>query len=175
MCNRYIAYIKEHGIIQFLNIYARLKDRTNDLFLWGDEIEGQLLYFPSHAPTVKVILGAYDVIEAVERLQSVLDESERNAFFLPEYGRHMVEATPRRPYGSFTSDLSQVEVNMRKRRELIERVLVDEEKYLTLTIFPLLGVGNFTQRPFSVYACGFMCSVMGIGCGWVDTIGKQRK
>ncbi len=43
------------------------------------------------------------------------DESDQNAHFLPEYGRFMVEATPARPYGSYTTDLAQVEVNMRTR------------------------------------------------------------
>ncbi len=148
---QYIAYIKEHGIQQFLHIWRNLKSRSADLFLWGDEIEGQLLYFPSHAPTVKVVLSGYDVIEAAERLQHGLEEQQRNANFLPEYGRHMVEATPRRPYGSYAEDLVQVERNMRIRRELIERVLADEERYLTLAVFPLLGVGEFTHRPFPVF------------------------
>ena len=79
------------------------------------------------------------------------DEGQRNANFLPEYGRHMVEATPRRPYGSYSTDLVQVERNMNIRRELIEQVLAEEERYLTLAIFPLLGVGQFTHRPFSVF------------------------
>ena len=63
----------------------------------------------------------------------------------------MVEATPRRPYGSYSTDLVQVERNMNIRRELIEQVLAEEERYLTLAIFPLLGVGQFTHRPFSVF------------------------
>jgi hypothetical protein len=31
-------YIREHGIEQFLHIYHRLKDRTGDRLLWGDEV-----------------------------------------------------------------------------------------------------------------------------------------
>jgi hypothetical protein len=35
---QYHSYIKEHGILQFLHIYQRMKDRANDSFLWGDEV-----------------------------------------------------------------------------------------------------------------------------------------
>ena len=31
-------YIKEHGILQFLAIWKKLKDRANDILLWGDEV-----------------------------------------------------------------------------------------------------------------------------------------
>jgi glutamate--cysteine ligase catalytic subunit len=34
----YIPYVKEHGIQQFLHIYNAYKDRSNDLFFWGDEV-----------------------------------------------------------------------------------------------------------------------------------------
>lgn len=31
-------YVREHGIEQFLKIWHRLKDRTGDVLLWGDEV-----------------------------------------------------------------------------------------------------------------------------------------
>lgn len=31
-------YIRAHGIIQFLEIYRRAKDRCNDSLKWGDEV-----------------------------------------------------------------------------------------------------------------------------------------
>jgi glutamate--cysteine ligase catalytic subunit len=31
-------YVREHGIEQFLKIYHKLKDRTGDVLLWGDEV-----------------------------------------------------------------------------------------------------------------------------------------
>lgn len=31
-------YVREHGIDQFLKIWHRLKDRTGDVLLWGDEV-----------------------------------------------------------------------------------------------------------------------------------------
>jgi glutamate--cysteine ligase catalytic subunit len=35
---KHLTYIKEHGIIQFLNIYKKFKDRQDNLLLWGDEV-----------------------------------------------------------------------------------------------------------------------------------------
>lgn len=31
-------YVRKHGIEQFLKIWHRLKDRTGDVLLWGDEV-----------------------------------------------------------------------------------------------------------------------------------------
>lgn len=30
--------VREHGIQQFINTYNRIKDRTNDVLKWGDEV-----------------------------------------------------------------------------------------------------------------------------------------
>jgi len=34
----YIDHVKKHGIIQFLNIYKRMKNRPEDILKWGDEV-----------------------------------------------------------------------------------------------------------------------------------------
>ena len=31
-------HVRKHGIIQFLNLYEKLKDRENDGLKWGDEV-----------------------------------------------------------------------------------------------------------------------------------------
>jgi glutamate--cysteine ligase catalytic subunit len=58
----------------------------------------------------------------------------------------MVEATPARPYGGFTAELRDVQRNMRLRRELIEMFLNESkgEYFLTIPIYPMLGVGNYS-------------------------------
>lgn len=35
-------YVRKHGIEQFLKIWHRLKDRTGDVLLWGDEVRFSL-------------------------------------------------------------------------------------------------------------------------------------
>lgn len=31
-------HVRKHGIIQFINLYRRLKDRQGDVLKWGDEV-----------------------------------------------------------------------------------------------------------------------------------------
>lgn len=69
---QYIPFVKQHGIDQFLHIYNAQKSRADDSFLWGDEIEGMLVLLPHQGGNAQLILCGYDVIEAVERLQSGL-------------------------------------------------------------------------------------------------------
>jgi len=35
---KYADHVRNHGITQFLHIWDRLKDRTGDELLWGDEV-----------------------------------------------------------------------------------------------------------------------------------------
>ena len=35
---KHADYVRKHGIIQFLHIYHRLKNRQNDILKWGDEV-----------------------------------------------------------------------------------------------------------------------------------------
>ena len=35
---KYAEHVQKHGIQQFINVYHKLKDRTNDGLKWGDEV-----------------------------------------------------------------------------------------------------------------------------------------
>jgi glutamate--cysteine ligase catalytic subunit len=35
---KYVQFIREHGIEQFIHIYNKVKDRRNDCLKWGDEV-----------------------------------------------------------------------------------------------------------------------------------------
>ena len=35
---KYADHIRKHGIIQFLNIYHKVKERQKDVLKWGDEV-----------------------------------------------------------------------------------------------------------------------------------------
>lgn len=35
---KYADHVREHGIIQFINIYHRLKERHNDSLKFGEEV-----------------------------------------------------------------------------------------------------------------------------------------
>ena len=35
----HLRYVRQHGVLQFINKYNEVKDIRNDQLLWGDEIE----------------------------------------------------------------------------------------------------------------------------------------
>jgi len=35
---KHAQHVREHGILQFINQYNKLKDRSNDCLRWGDEV-----------------------------------------------------------------------------------------------------------------------------------------
>jgi glutamate--cysteine ligase catalytic subunit len=37
-----LRYVREHGVVQFINIFNRSKGRANDPFLWGDEVSARI-------------------------------------------------------------------------------------------------------------------------------------
>ncbi|KII73703.1 Glutamate--cysteine ligase catalytic subunit [Thelohanellus kitauei] len=47
-------FVKEHGIIQFINIYNSLKDRKNDLLKYGDEVSLALFSYAYSAFTCSI-------------------------------------------------------------------------------------------------------------------------
>ncbi|KAG8864529.1 hypothetical protein FRB96_005032 [Tulasnella sp. 330] len=69
--------------------------------------------------------------------------------FHPEYGRYMIESTPGSPYTGSLPDLLSVEANMRYRRTLARQHMQPNQRLMTITSFPRLGVqGVFTEPYF---------------------------
>lgn len=153
-------YIKEHGIIQFLNVYNKFKDRVDEEFLWGDEIE--MLILRQNPDTKKVYLSQRGD-NLINSLHTTLSNPIAkgltkyvSAIYHHEYANYMIEATPGVPYGDYTSDLRLVQLNMSLRRYLILLHLQPDEIIVTSPIFPLLGVKNIpdytcTEVPEMLY------------------------
>lgn len=158
----YLDYVRLHGVLQFIEIYKRVKDRKNDILLWGDEVEFHLVRFQpadsssssggsssSSADTGKrayISLRAPEVLATLEAQETALG-SDSVASWKPEYGSWMVESTPRYPYGGYTSDLRRVESHMIERRNRLRAVLQPGEHAVTMVAFPTFGVGSFTLPP----------------------------
>ncbi|GFR19188.1 glutamate--cysteine ligase catalytic subunit [Trichonephila clavata] len=143
---KYADHVRRHGIVQFIKLYHRLKDRQNDCLKWGDEIEYMIIKLDHANQTARVCLKA-------EKLLPVLQEKEKenldgvNALWRPEFGAYMIEGTPGKPYGALSSCFNVVEANMRARRFEVEELLESDESLLCLTSFPRLGCPDFTFPP----------------------------
>jgi len=146
---KYHAHVKKHGIIQFLNIYRKMKTRTNDTFLWGDEVEAVMMTVDHEKKTAKLCLRGSQILAQLQKATDLLKDRDTpiqmNSNFLPEYGCFMVEATPSRPYGGYTSDLRLVEANMALRRSLMETLLQPNERLMTFSNIPNMGTEDFVD------------------------------
>ena len=145
-----IAYVREHGVTQFLNVYNKVKTVTNEDLLWGDELEYGVLCLDSNAGTVKISLRGAEILQDLISKETKLshpDARYERCHWVPEYGSWMIEATPEVPYAGFAADLLRVEQNMKVRRARLLNALKPNEICPTVPCFPLLGVGTFTEPP----------------------------
>ncbi|XP_067014302.2 glutamate--cysteine ligase isoform X2 [Anabrus simplex] len=137
-------HVREHGIIQFINLYRRLKDRQGDVLKWGDEVEYILVKFDDEKKTARVCLRASEILESLQE-KELKDPDGVKSLWRPEYGAYMIEGTPGKPYGGLLAHFNIVEANMRYRREEAEKLLKSGEELMTLTSFPRLGCPHFTD------------------------------
>jgi glutamate--cysteine ligase catalytic subunit len=60
-------YIRKHGILQFLAIYEKTKNRSNDCLKFGDEIEYVLLSLDDKEKKAKLSMRAAEILEVLMR------------------------------------------------------------------------------------------------------------
>ncbi|GIY57581.1 glutamate--cysteine ligase catalytic subunit [Caerostris darwini] len=143
---KYAGHVRKHGIIQFINLYHRLKDRQNDCLKWGDEIEYMIIKFNHENKTAKVCLKAESVLHTLQEKEKE-NQGNVKALWRPEFSAYMIEGTPGKPYGALLSCFNVVEANMKARREEAVELLESNESLLCLTSFPRLGCLGFSD-PF---------------------------
>jgi len=147
-CKRLSAYIKAHGITQFLNLYNLNKDHRNHILYWGDEMEYHMVYLDPTARKPKIYLEATDVLRDLCAAEEAVGGGSQD--WHPEYGAWMVESTPNEPYGENTRDLLIVEAALaiRRRKLAVFLQMVDPNlAAVSLPVFPLLGVGSDYMYP----------------------------
>uniref|UniRef100_A0A3P9B826 Glutamate--cysteine ligase n=1 Tax=Maylandia zebra TaxID=106582 RepID=A0A3P9B826_9CICH len=144
---KYADHIRKHGIIQFLNIYNKLKDRQKDVLKWGDEVEYMLVEFDDKDEKVHLVLNGGDVLATLQDQGENINPNHPT-LWRPEYGSYMIEGTPGQPYGGTMSEFNTVEGNMRKRRREASSVLNPRETLCTVTAFPRLGCPGFTKPEY---------------------------
>uniref|UniRef100_A0A8C2E8T5 Glutamate--cysteine ligase n=1 Tax=Cyprinus carpio TaxID=7962 RepID=A0A8C2E8T5_CYPCA len=145
--NKHADHVRKHGILQFLNIYNKVKDRQKDVLKWGDEVEYMLVEMDAKNEKVRLVLNGKDVLETLQEKGEKINPNHPT-LWRPEYGSYMIEGTPGQPYGGTMSEFNTVEDNMGKRRREAASVLNMNETLLTVTSFPRLGCPGFTQPEY---------------------------
>uniref|UniRef100_A0A8C2FR74 Glutamate--cysteine ligase n=1 Tax=Cyprinus carpio TaxID=7962 RepID=A0A8C2FR74_CYPCA len=144
---KHADHVRKHGILQFLNIYNKVKDRQKDVLKWGDEVEYMLVEMDDKSEKVCLVLNGKDVLETLQEKGEKINPNHPT-LWRPEYGSYMIEGTPGQPYGGTMSEFNTVEDNMGKRRREAASVLNKNETLLTVTSFPRLGCPGFTQPEY---------------------------
>lgn len=139
-------HVREHGIEQFINLYARLKDRQGDVLKWGDEVEYIIVRFDDEKKETQVSLRAREMLAVLNEKEHA-DPTGVKSLWRPEYGAYMIEGTPGKPYGGLLAHFNVVEANMRYRRLEVAELLPPGEHVMSITNFPRLGALNFTYPP----------------------------
>jgi glutamate--cysteine ligase catalytic subunit len=42
-------HVRQHGVVQFINLYKRLRDRQGDVLKWGDEVSSNIIASLNHS------------------------------------------------------------------------------------------------------------------------------
>jgi glutamate--cysteine ligase catalytic subunit len=140
-------YIKQHGIIQFINLYRNFSPLTIDsesADTWGDETEHHIIYWNHEEGEVKLLANAGE-------FQNFFNEfkEETNTILQPEYGSWMLEATPSKPFTSLSiRELSQLTAHFSNRRSSIVSFLslFGNFSLSNISSYPLLGVDDYVVQ-----------------------------
>uniref|UniRef100_A0A672RSD9 Glutamate--cysteine ligase n=1 Tax=Sinocyclocheilus grahami TaxID=75366 RepID=A0A672RSD9_SINGR len=142
---KHADHVRKHGILQFLNIYNKVKERQRDVLKWGDEVEYMLVEMDDKNGKVRLVLNGKDVLEILQEKGENINPNHPT-LWRPEYGSYMIEGTPGQPYGGTMSEFNTVEDNMGKRRREAASVLNKNETLLTVTSFPSTLTRNIRHR-----------------------------
>ncbi|KAG9009591.1 hypothetical protein FRB94_011854 [Tulasnella sp. JGI-2019a] len=150
---QYAQHVREHGITQLLNLWDRVKNREGDQLLWGDEIEYMIVTFDDDSKNAKLALCQSELLPKLQMLSENIGndptiDAASVPTFHPEYGRYMIESTPGSPYTGSLPDLLSVEANMRYRRTLARQYMKPNQRLMTITSFPRLGVPGIFTEPY---------------------------
>ncbi|XP_018414372.1 PREDICTED: glutamate--cysteine ligase catalytic subunit isoform X2 [Nanorana parkeri] len=142
---KYADHVRQHGIIQFLNIYHKVKERQKDVLKWGDEVEYMLVAFDHENQKARLVLKGGDMLETLQDRGEKINPNHPT-LWRPEYGSYMIEGTPGQPYGGVMAEFNTVEDNMLKRRQEASLLLPDNQSICTITSFPSTLTRNIRHR-----------------------------
>ncbi|KAF0992170.1 hypothetical protein HZS_7350, partial [Henneguya salminicola] len=144
---KWSEYVKEHGILQFINIYNSLKGRENDLLKYGDEVEYCMIYLDHINKCAKLDLRACEALEILQE-NELNNQKYLDSLWRMEYSSYMIEGTPGKPFCCTISRLKLIETSMWLRKQELDEVLnkIDSNLiFVCYSAFPRVGCSNFTN------------------------------
>lgn len=144
---KWADHVRQHGVLQFIELYKKLETRKGDVLKWGDEVEYNLVRFDGGndetSRKAQLLLRAEEMLKV---LQVPENEGKPNlpSLWRPEYAAYMVEGTPATPFKDI-SDFNVIQSNMQVRREEIQNALkLHAGNVFSMSTFPRIGCEGFT-------------------------------
>eukprot|EP01059_Diplonema_ambulator_P022378 TRINITY_DN37667_c0_g1_i1.p1 TRINITY_DN37667_c0_g1~~TRINITY_DN37667_c0_g1_i1.p1 ORF type:complete len:710 (+),score=211.80 TRINITY_DN37667_c0_g1_i1:64-2193(+) len=138
-----VKYVLEHGIEQFLALYSNYRGEKGRPFLWGDEVEYQLVQLDEEKGSAKLWLHASDPLDQLNKMEEEAKEDKTgkvlDGLWRPEYASYMIEGTPAKPYTHELASIASCEASLIKRRKMLQKFLPKNVVPLTLVNFPRMG------------------------------------
>ncbi|XP_022239246.1 glutamate--cysteine ligase-like [Limulus polyphemus] len=144
---KWVDHVRRQGVLQFIKLFNKQRNRGDDVLKWGDETEYMIIKFDHEKKMARISLRSEEVLDHMNMLENL---GNLSSLWRPEFGAYMVEAMPSKPYSGLICELNMVESNMRTRREEIKQALYQEESLMSLTSFPRLGCDEFMDPAIKV-------------------------
>ncbi len=139
----HLQSVRLAGVRQFISHYQRCQSLELPHFYWGDEIEYGVFSRNTSNRHFDLSLSSTKIREFLSKQEKQYSDLPIGCEWQPEYGAWMVEAVPKNPYGSYVSDLCNVEKSMQLRRKRLHQALQPDEIAPTISSFPMLGVDGY--------------------------------
>jgi hypothetical protein len=150
------AYIREHGITQFLVTWNRVKDIQDDELKFGDEIEVGILKADKIEKTVKICVKSAALRDQLIANEKQVAHQAEGVTWHPEFGGWMIESTPSRPYSNYAVDLLRVERNMVLRYEYLYLYMT----YMYIFLYIYVNTYVYTCVHIHIYTYIYICACM---------------
>ena len=94
----FLAYVREHGVDQFLQVYHSTKGYSGDVLKFGDELEYHICALDHTERKVRVSLRGRELLALLDTRESAMvrgDHRYEACTWHPEFGSWMIESTPK--------------------------------------------------------------------------------
>ena len=141
-----IPYVREHGILQLINIYTAHKNKTLPMesLRWGEVIENNLITFQTPNNQPRIITGTDKLIQEMSTKDIPDTQHKPNIEFSQEIPGWIIEFLPKTPYKwGDISHIINLQTEIKKRREYIKAHLKEKNmSLLQIATYPNLGCKN---------------------------------
>lgn len=164
--------VRDDGLRQLLHIWSINEGRHDSELLWGDEQEFTMVRLDHERRRAELVLEAPRILalltekEATKRwdprlvcckklfMKKAKATFLRGAEWHPEFGNHMIEATPSPPYSLGVEGLLDIGESMTSRRLKLQEVLTEQFDGVyvcSLTALPNFGVVTKEKKADYIY------------------------